>query len=158
MIATQNKNWEIIEEQFEIFRSNLHILQDCNQMLFSNQQLNFNYDTVASMLSIIYSDVKSYRSALYSFRLNVINSIPSLLKKHLPMSLVPRESLLAILESVAREQSTAKDRFFSDTNRRLDFILQFRTFARRSLDGHGTTDDFISAINIPTNVNNSVRS
>ena len=112
MIALQNKNWEVIEEQFEIFRSNFHVLQDCNQMLFSNQQLNFNYDTVASMLSVIYSDVKRYRSALYSFRLNVINSIPSILKNHLPMSLVPRESLLAILESVAREQSTAKDRLF----------------------------------------------
>ena len=64
MTETQNKNWAIIEEQFNVFEGNFHILRDCAQMLFSNQQLNFNFDTAASLLSMLYADVKSYRTAL----------------------------------------------------------------------------------------------
>ena len=45
---TQNKNCEIIEEQFEVFQHNVHVLRDSNQVLFSNQQLHFNFDTIAS--------------------------------------------------------------------------------------------------------------
>ena len=110
MSETQNKNWAIIEQQFQAIEDNLHILRDCNQKLFSNQQINFNFDTAASLLTLLYADVKSYRSALYAYRLNLLNSIPTLLQKHLPMSLVPRDSLMAILESVGREQYKAADR------------------------------------------------
>ena len=110
MIETQNKNWAIIEEQFKVFEGKFHILRDCTQMLFSNQQLNFNFDTAAFLLSMLYADVKSYRTALYTYRMNVLNTIPTLLQQHLPMSLVPKESLLAILKSVAADQSLSGSR------------------------------------------------
>ena len=110
MTETQNKNWSIIEEQFNVFEGNFHVLRDCTQMLFSNQQLNFNFDTAASLLSVLYADVKSYRTALYTDRMNVLNAIPTLLQQHLPMSLVPKESLLAILKSVAADQSLGGSR------------------------------------------------
>ena len=71
MEETQNKNWEINERQFEIIDQIFHILRNCDQMLFSNQQLNFNYDTAASLLSLLYADKKAYRSALYTYRMNV---------------------------------------------------------------------------------------
>ena len=103
MTGTQNRNWDIIEEQFETINENFHIMRDCTQLLFSNQQLNFNFDTTASLLTLLYADVKSYRSAIYTYRMNVLNSIPILLQQHLPMSLVPKESLLAILKSVGDE-------------------------------------------------------
>ena len=103
MTETQNKNWAIIEEQFNVFEGNFHILRDCAQMLFPNQQLNFNFDT-AAFLSMLYADVKSYRTALYTYLMNVLNAIPTLLQQHLPMYLVPKESLLAILKSVAADQ------------------------------------------------------
>ena len=110
MEETQNKNWEIIQQQFDIIDQNFHILRDCNQMLFSNQQLNFNYDTAASLLSLLYSDIKSYRSALYTYRMNLLNSIPWLLQQFLPMSLIPKESLLAIVDAVGAELSRTGER------------------------------------------------
>ena len=110
MAENQNKNWKVVEEQFEIFEKNIHILRDCEQLLFSNQQLNFNFDTIASLLSIIYADIKSYRSALYAYKVNILNSIPILLGKRLPMSLVPKDSLNAILDSVHDSQKHASDR------------------------------------------------
>ena len=99
----------MVEEQFEI-EKNIHILGDCEQLLFSNQQLNFNFDTMASLLSVIYADIKSYRSALYAYKVNILNSIPILLGKRLPMSLVPKDSLNAILDSVHDSQKHASDR------------------------------------------------
>ncbi len=110
MRDNQNRNWKVIQQQFETFQSNFHILRDCTQVLFSNQQLNFNFDTIASLLSIIYADIQSYRAALFSYRLNLLNSIPNLLQQRLSMSIVPRESLQVILDSVHEGQKRAADR------------------------------------------------
>ena len=70
MAATQDKNWVIIQEQLAINEQNFHILRDCYQLLFANQQLNFNFDTVSTLLSMIHASVKSYRPALFVFRMN----------------------------------------------------------------------------------------
>ena len=109
LIENQNRNWETIQKQFEVFEKNVRLLQDCDQLLFSNQQIKFNFDTAASLLNMIYSDVKSYRAALTGYRMNLLNSIPTLLQKRLPMSLVPRDSLMKTLDYVAREQMNARD-------------------------------------------------
>ena len=93
-----------------VYAQNFHILRDCDQLLFANQQLNFNFDTVSSLLPMINASVKSYRSALFAFRMNILNSIPVLLKGRLPMSLTPMESLLAIMDNVSLRQSKAEDR------------------------------------------------
>ena len=110
MAATQDKNWVIIQEQLAVYELNFLILRDCDQLLFANHQLNFNFDTVSSLLSMIHASVKSYRSSLFAFRMNILNSIPVWLRGHLPMSLFPMESLLAIMDSVSLRQSKAEDR------------------------------------------------
>ena len=109
-IENQNKNWKIIEEQFATIQGNFHILRDCTQTLFSNQQINFNFDTAASLLNVVYADIASYKTALNAFKTNVLNSIPTLLDKRLPMSLVPRESLLAVIDAVYKSQKEENHR------------------------------------------------
>ena len=109
-IENQNKNWKIIEEQFATIQGNFHILRDCTQTLFSNQQINFNFDTAASLLNVVYADIASYKTALYAFKTNVLNSIPTLLDKRLPMSLVPRESLVAVIDAVYKSQKEENHR------------------------------------------------
>ena len=32
-VNTQNQNWNIIQQQFDIFEQNFHVLRDCNQLL-----------------------------------------------------------------------------------------------------------------------------
>ena len=98
MQENQNRNWKLVEEQFAIIDHNLNALATCMEIQLSQQQLNFNFDTAASLLLTLYADIKSYRAALYSFRINVINAIPTLLDKRLPISLVPRKSLIKILD------------------------------------------------------------
>ena len=110
MQENQNRNWKLVEEQFAIIDHNLNALATCMEIQLSQQQLNFNFDTAASLLLTLYVDIKSYRAALYSFRINVINAIPTLLDKRLPISLVPRKSLIKILDSVHDSQKNAPDR------------------------------------------------
>ena len=64
MGGNQNRIWEVVEKQFEVFYKNFHVLRDCTQFLYTQQQLNFNYDTVAALLLPLYADIKSYRAAL----------------------------------------------------------------------------------------------
>ena len=59
---------------------------------------------------MIHASVKSYRSVLFAFRMNILNSIPVLLAGHLPMSLIPMELLRLIMDSVSLRQSKAEDR------------------------------------------------
>ena len=110
MQENQNRNWKLVEEQFAIVDHNLNALATCMEIQLSQQQLNFNFDTAASLLLTLYADIKSYRAALYSFRINVINAIPTLLDKRLPISLVPRKSLIKILDAVHDSQKNAPDR------------------------------------------------
>ena len=98
---TQNINWAIIRQQFQVIED-LCIIRDCNQMLFSNQQINFNVGAAFSLITLLCSDVKN-AGQLCAYRLNLLNSIPTVLQKRHPMSLVPRDSLMEILEeSVCR--------------------------------------------------------
>ena len=110
MQENQNRNWKLVEEQFAIVDHNLNAIATCMEIQATQQQLNFNFDTAASLLLTLYADIKSYRAALYSFRINVINAIPTLLDKRLPISLVPRKSLIKILDAVHDSQKNAPDR------------------------------------------------
>ena len=108
--SNQNRNWAIIPEQFDACEKTFHIRPLCNQMLFSNQQLNFDFDTLSSLLAMIDASIKSYRSALFAYCMNLLNAIPVLSRGHLPMSLIPMDSLMVILESLAIQQMRAADR------------------------------------------------
>ena len=110
MADIQNANWQTITAQFEAFRDDIHRMRNCDQLLFTRQQINFNFDTVASLLSLFYSNVKSYRAALFAYRLNLLNSLPALLNKFVPMSLLDRPSLEKVLTIVQNIQNKARDR------------------------------------------------
>ena len=110
MLEVQNRNWQIIEEPFRVFQDNIHVLRDCDHLLFSRQQINFNYDSISSLLAITFANIKSYRGSIYTYFIDMMNSNQPILNNNLPMSLVPRQSLLTILENVAAEQSRSKDR------------------------------------------------
>ena len=104
MLEVQNRNWRVIEEHFEVFQHNIHVLRHCNQLFFSRQQINFNYDTISSLLALTFANIKTYRGALFTYKNDMMNSIQPLPNNYLPMSLVPRQSLLAIIDYVASEQ------------------------------------------------------
>ena len=110
MRSIQNANREVMATQMDTFKQDMHLMRNCDQMLYSRQQINFNFDTVSSLLSLFYSNIKSYRAALFAYRINLLNSIPALLSKYVPMSLLSKESLEIVLNKVAIQQIRALDR------------------------------------------------
>ena len=101
LLEVQSRNWEFIQERFEFIEHNIHVLRDCDQLLFSRQRITFNYDTIFSLLAVNFANMKSYRSALYTYRIHMMNSIQPMLNRYLPMLLVLRQSLLKSLDNVA---------------------------------------------------------
>ena len=86
------------------------MLRNCDPLLFSRQQINFNFDSFSLLLALAYTNIKTYRSELFAYKLNLMTSIPILLKRQLPMSLVSKDSLSTILNLVANEQVISQDR------------------------------------------------
>ena len=89
--STQNRKWAIIQEEFKSFEQKIHIRRDCTKMLFSNEQLNFNFDLLSSLLAMIHAGIRRYCSVLFAFRMNILNPIPVILRGHIPMSLFPMD-------------------------------------------------------------------
>ena len=110
MREIQNSNWKLISDQMETFRKDIHLMRNCDQLLYSRQQINFNFDTISSLLSLFYANVKSYRAALFAYHVNLLNSIPTLLNQYVPMSLLSKESLEIVLDKVAVAQTRELDR------------------------------------------------
>ena len=69
-----------------------------NASITTPTQLQLRYSSVITTYSL--SRYKSYRAALYSLRINVINAVPTLLDKRLPISLVTHKYLIEILDLV----------------------------------------------------------
>ena len=59
MRSIQNANWEVMATQMDTFKQDMHLMRNCDQMLYSRQQINFNFDTASSLLSLFYSNKKS---------------------------------------------------------------------------------------------------
>ena len=57
MLKAQIRNCRIIEEDFEVIQHNIHVQRDCDQILFSRQRINFNYDAISSLLALTFSKV-----------------------------------------------------------------------------------------------------
>ena len=110
MTATNDQKCIIIQEQLTAYELNFHKLRDCDQLLITYRKLNINCDFVSSFDSMINTGVKTYSSALFAFRMNLLNSIPVLFKRYFPISLTPMESLLAIMDSVSLRLSKAEYR------------------------------------------------
>ena len=107
MRETQNRNWKIIKEHFEIFDRSIDVIRDRDQFFFSRKQIGFNYDT---LLTVIFAKQKSYRSALYLYRINRMISPRPMLSQYLPISLVSRQSLSKSTDDVALEQWRVTDK------------------------------------------------
>ena len=50
MEANQNHNSDVVKRQFEVFNITFHVLRDCTQLIYTQQQLNVTYGTVAALL------------------------------------------------------------------------------------------------------------
>ena len=110
IIQTQNENWEMAEKQFAVLRQNTHHMRNCVQFLYVREQTNHHALMLSNLFQVIFTNIKSYRAALYAFRVNLLNSLTPLKNSFLPMSLIPREQLYKVLQIVQLMESGKQDR------------------------------------------------
>ena len=110
IIDTQNKNWEAASKQFAIIRNNTNEMRNCLQYLYTRQQTGHHSIILQSFFQTLYTNIKSYRAALYAFRINILNALAPLINQYLPISLIPREQLRHILTTIHLGESGNADR------------------------------------------------
>ena len=103
MLATQNWQWVFTLDKIFTFEQNFHVLDDCNQMLFSKQHLNFNFHIL--LVSLLW--FMQAQSAIVELCLPLVGifSIQQLFfLRQLPVLLIPFDSLLVFMETAATQQ------------------------------------------------------
>ena len=103
-------SWRNFADQLETLCDNIYVVRNCDQSLFSRQQINFNFDTVSSLLSLIYANLKSFWAAFFAYHINMLNSIPARLRNYVRMSFLNSASFHQVFEQVAHIQFYATDR------------------------------------------------
>ena len=109
IIDTQNRNWNEASKQFEVLRKNTHEMRNCMQYLYTREQTAHHSVILQSIFQTIYTNIKSYRTALYAFRINLLNALTPLINQFLPISLIPREQLHEILNTIHMGESGNAD-------------------------------------------------
>ena len=110
IIEIQNGNWEFAEGQFKALRQNVHHMKNSIQYLYLREQIKQHSLGLNHIFQAILCNIKTYRSDLYTFRINVLNALTPLMNQLLPMSLIPREELNEILTIVHLQQNGQQDR------------------------------------------------
>ena len=99
-IDNQNKEGKNITAQFDARQGIFPVPRCCTPTLFSNQKLHFNYDTAVTLLTVFAQIGQAIKFAYFAFNTNIFNSVPTFSDQRLPMSLVPIEWLLAVIDAV----------------------------------------------------------
>ena len=132
----QNANCKLISEQLQIFRKIIHEMRNCDQLLFSRQQVNINFDTVASLLSLYYLNIKTYRAALFAYHINMFNSVPANLFDYVPMSLLNRESLRKVIKVIHYNQIYDTDHLILALFLKIFFLITKQNYCVTLLHSH----------------------
>ena len=107
---TQNEMWNATRHTLNGLTSALKSMIICTEFLFTRTQLNLLRSIVTSRLQLLYTSLQAYRLALLSYRNSLLAAIPALASGMLPMSLIPRSTLMDILNELVTKQAYKRDR------------------------------------------------
>ena len=82
----------------------------CNQLFYALDQMLKVQTKLIGSLSILLNEIKSYRAAVFSYKLTILNSVMAMVNKLIPMALLPRTALEEILKAVVIRQTKANER------------------------------------------------
>ena len=107
---TQAQNWRTIQEHLDIIHRNTVEWGDCQQSLFMRTKILHQALGISNVLGSMLTTIKTYRTALYAYRLNTLAAFAVAVDHFIPLSLVPKKHLVAVLTSVAQEQEHRESR------------------------------------------------
>ena len=99
----QRSNVKILQTQFDTLASSINYMRNCDQFLYIREEVNDHIGLLNSILTSVYTNLRTYRSALFAFRMNILSSTTAIADGMLPLSLIPRKIFIRILQQVLLE-------------------------------------------------------
>ena len=106
---TQRNHTTILSDAIKLINEKTRKLMARPQYFYARDQMLQLKTILVSSLLAINNEIKAYRVATYSYKLNLLNSVMAMVNKVIPMSLLPRSVLLEILQKVALHQVQEAD-------------------------------------------------
>ena len=72
----------------------------CNQLFYARDHMLQVQTNLIGSLSALLNEIKSYRTAVSSYKLTILNSVMTKVNKLIPMALLPRIALEEIMKAV----------------------------------------------------------
>ena len=101
----QVKFWNATQDTLNGLTDSVKTMVVCTEYLFTRSQINLLRSTITTRIQTILSAIQSYRVALWSYKATLLDALPNMARGYLPMSLVPRDPLIQILEEINTEQA-----------------------------------------------------
>ena len=98
LTETQENHSIILNNAIKLLKEKTRRLMACNQYFYAQDRLLPVQTNLAALLLAINNEIKAYRVAVYAYKLNLLNSVMSMVNKVIKMSLQPRSMLLDILQ------------------------------------------------------------
>ncbi len=107
---TQEQQWETIQGQLRVLENNMNLGRKCDQYLFTKVQAEHFIEGINVALLTLHSNVKTFRTALFSYKANLLSSLGTMIKGIIPLNLVPKNHLRSILQEVVLRHANGGSR------------------------------------------------
>ncbi len=107
---TQERQWETIQRQLQILEKNMNLGRKCDQYLYTKVQAEHFIEGINVALLTLHSNVKTFRTALFSYKANLLSSLGTMIKGIIPLNLVPKNHLRSILQKVVLRHANGGSR------------------------------------------------
>ena len=105
----QQEIWNATATTLKGLTSAFKTMTICTEYLFMRSQINQLRNILSSRLQLMHTAIQNYRVALWGYRTTLLDAIPGLAHGLLPMSLISRDTLIAILERLHSQQAHTED-------------------------------------------------
>ncbi len=110
MEASQNNRWETTQKQLKILEENINLGRNCDQVLYTKIQAEHYIEGVLASLQALHSEVKTFRTALFSYKSNILLSLGDMINGMMPLNLIPKNHLREILQEVVLKHANGGSR------------------------------------------------
>ena len=107
IIQVQQANAATLQTQFAVLEESINYMRNCDQFLYIREETNYHANLLNSVLSVIYTNLRTYRASLHSFRMTLLGSSSTMADGFLPLTLIPRQILQDVLHQVLLQATPA---------------------------------------------------
>ena len=104
MASIQSQNWNVIQEHLNTIDASTVKFGDCQQSLFMRTKILHQAMGISNVLGSMLTTIKSFRTAIYAYRMNTLAAFAVAVDHFIPLSLVPKQHLSTVLAAVAQHK------------------------------------------------------